>query len=1356
MKTILLFWLSLCALPAFAQPLETVTLSSTGVKKVVRRDTLIYPRNPAGNSAFLQAVNTGTLVTKPLPSEGSIVGRYSYSFFDSRKDWLNHNVVSSVAPVLADGPRTVPRLTGNYYSFAPQTALNTISWNRFPQFNAHSSKVIIYPGGLYSNTSDNGFLSRGWTHVAESAKWDVDQPYPTQYRRALEMANYQAAYNAAQSLDSGDPRKQQLLDWAGPLPAFEGTHVLISNEEAAKLYAQYWYNTFKQADWAGAGVDYFSVNHEVYSERSGTGLTAYQQWYRQVGWITKEINRLAALEGKFMPSGLTDHGNLAHPAPYFFEGFNATIGLPEYYEVDKIQEPFRGSSQSAPMGAPSDLGAMVRDGKAFTGVGSYVQHTFDDHSLYKKNSNGSYKLDSLGGLIWNDSVRTATITGQSAVIYNQDAFQSQLKFYGMYARFCANQYFRAGGVHLPRSDIRQPGFENVRFSSQFRLDTEVTSGMSPESTGLTEEQFATLNSRPLNPDWTEGHAIAMYLFTDYIRGWMETQPKSALGSNNGGKSRASAEIYTKGFHRASQLNWIFSTPWTLIQPKFWIFKQGITSGPDADEQFYRKPILVGGLATKDGKPTIWINGWWPSQDVNKYTDVVIWIDKGAGQKSPGYRIRLKGRKPFLEYWQLPDAMAGAQPKDVYFQFRTLLGELVTWRGDYREAKITSHPTPPTVVESELNGGTVTDPGSQTTSAPSWIAGMRYTYNPPLLTFEGAGQIGQIKFERQDGTTFWTTNPDNVTVNSGTFYSPGPLDGQSPYDKQWKLYWHAAYPIVATLQQAGTSATYSYTVTPVSGANRVILTGGTSVTVTDPGSGGGTVTMGTPLAGAFDYHEFSPSSIPSSYSIGQSNGQAKLVLNLKEGYGTSNGLAGGIQSLIDLSTGINVVSNPMFKAGQCDDCGHPIPSFDLGSGLTPVGYRGPAPWSFLPDVRPDLPGLQNIGDNFLEMGSSHGASSHLEALGTGTINGSSALFTKVDAAQWDGDTQSDNLGLRLGDKIKSWRALEGNVLKFWHEFSLNRTSANGGDNWQDSPIQQETPALYANGLLGTTVFYDGDAPYTNSPTRQLDGSNWPDDSGFRPGEWFLTEPWIAVIDPATGKGAGLIFETPITNIGQFNGRYNVADGTGFGRNYISWQPKMILDRNITWRFSGLTVLGTVDQIRAKAYEYTQSRYQSTPEYRFNQSGRQLWSMSKCLDPGYQTSRTSWPVTFKSSESSIISPAGAWQGSNKHVYVKYRYTAYNRSNPTLKLCWRRARQANFPSNESWFLTKYPDGAGYGDQYQLPLTLIADGQWHIAHFDLSSKPEWKQIINEFYFSVDGSAAINETIDIEWVSASSNGPAN
>jgi hypothetical protein len=164
------------------------------------------------------------------------------------------------------------------------------------------------------------------------------------------------------------------------------------------------------------------------------------------------------------------------------------------------------------------------------------------------------------------------------------------------------------------------------------------------------------------------------------------------------KANGSIEMYVKGFYRASQLNWIFSQEWYNVQPRLWMKNQGVGEALDADEHFAKKPIIVGGICPsrtdKANKPWLWLLWSYPVQEATQQTEVLVWIDKGSGPITPSYKLLMDGRRTGLDACQLPDACATAEPKHIYFQFTDMLGAKQTWRGDYREAKITVHPTPP--------------------------------------------------------------------------------------------------------------------------------------------------------------------------------------------------------------------------------------------------------------------------------------------------------------------------------------------------------------------------------------------------------------------------------------------------------------------------------------------------------------------------------------------------------------------------------------------------------------------------------------------------------------------------------------
>ncbi|MCX6216495.1 hypothetical protein [Spirosoma sp.] len=150
---------------------------------------------------------------------------------------------------------------------------------------------------------------------------------------------------------------------------------------------------------------------------------------------------------------------------------------------------------------------------------------------------------------------------------------------------------------------------------------------------------------------------------------------------------------------------------------------------------------------------------------------------------------------------------------------------------WRSLSTTQPPPPPTDFEVALRGcsGPIT---SSSWSAdtdfgpdliddrPSWALLLRYSYASGVLTLEAPDTIGQIKFERQDGTAFSTTNPDNVPIQSGNFYPSGDLDDGN-YKRRWQINL-GIFPMKITAEQDGGSATVVYQFTPTANANRINL------------------------------------------------------------------------------------------------------------------------------------------------------------------------------------------------------------------------------------------------------------------------------------------------------------------------------------------------------------------------------------------------------------------------------------------------------------------------------------------------------------------------------------------------------
>ncbi|GAB3783260.1 hypothetical protein GCM10028818_40870 [Spirosoma horti] len=626
--------------------------------------------------------------------------------------------------------------------------------------------------------------------------------------------------------------------------------------------------------------------------------------------------------------------------------------------------------------------------------------------------------------------------------------------------------------------------------------------------------------------------------------------------------------------------------------------------------------------------------------------------------------------------------------------------------------------------------------SYSVSAPSWLTGLQYKHDGTTMTVQTAGDVSFIAFDTSPKTTFTATNPDGVPIASGDFKGYAQISN-GIYTRQWQINKAPTSFSITAKNSAG--ATYSKVFSATTGANFISLIGTTtdppSSTTTSPGSGTG-VSDGDFVAGAFNFTDLAPASIPGDFRPSLETDKIKVTLDLREGTQPNNGLAGGIRYFTDKTSGNNTISMPVFQTGSGNDYGFPLGTTDDGRGINECLYRYPAPWTYNGV-------FLGIGDNVNESGDVREHPSRLISYG----NDGTTLFTAIEPNQWDGD------GLRTGDVFKKWIRVNGNEMRVWYESKFNRTSATGANERQESRFQ-EAPCDYLNGNYSTVYFYDGDSPYSNGSPRNF---RLDDNSGMTPGATFMTENWMAGCDPATGRCQGIILETPAGQMGQFQskGSYN-AEGSLLSSTYIAYYPFQMIDYNIKWRHSVIFVVGTLDEIRAKAYQYTS--WKRTLEYRFNKSGRQGWGGRWFNDGGYKESRSTWgPITWTSNEGEIVTPAVALDGSIKKQYVKYRYVSSTRQNVNMVVRWMRARQSGGNTNgTALWNQRFPEGAAVGDDYAKTFSLIADGQWHVKELDFSDRPQWRQIITQVRYTNDGSAAVGESLEVEWISGSVNGPAN
>ena len=656
-------------------------------QKVVERDLAQYPDTALGDASMLAAMNAGTLTVIDRPADSKVIGVALDRLVDNRLDYVGFPLTTSRGAALIDATRTNMRPTGNDFPLAPQTAKNTVLLNRIPPFMPHSSKQIVYAGHWFSAGDMIPFYT-AFTHVAESV--------PSPNTRAPLRINftvpggYDVAQEVVNTLPDSDARKVWFQDW------LTGNHRLMNNEAAARYFGRRLYQSIYPGN-----VHTWSLNFEVHEPNPRSGNSEEQQWMNMVAWTAWGIVDEAISRGNPVPFFTSYEGCILSPfAPTFYDqpqgGGDPEPGMPQYMNRNNLYLPYRGGSSGAPIGTSSPMAQLLTQHGGAVGQVEYMNYTWDNQTFFKKNSDGSYQLS--GGVpIWRDDARVAVVMGTTAQIdpgvvgdRPSEAYGYAQLIYSRLSSMMTDRYFLSGGKHIWKSTDRQTGLQKWKQMFWYRIDTQ----------GITPGPDEVWNRRPLNPEYAERDGMLMYLYCDVIRGWSETREAIATGgvSNHMNKANGSIEMYVKGFYRASQLNWIFSQEWYNVQPRLWMKNQGVGESLDADEHFAKKPIIVGGICPsrtdKANKPWLWLLWSYPVQEATQQTEVLVWIDKGSGPITPSYKLLMDGRRTGLDACQLPDACATAEPKHIYFQFTDMLGTKQTWRGDYREAKITSHPTPP--------------------------------------------------------------------------------------------------------------------------------------------------------------------------------------------------------------------------------------------------------------------------------------------------------------------------------------------------------------------------------------------------------------------------------------------------------------------------------------------------------------------------------------------------------------------------------------------------------------------------------------------------------------------------------------
>ena len=270
----------------------------------------------------------------------------------------------------------------------------------------------------------------------------------------------------------------------------------------------------------------------------------------------------------------------------------------------------------------------------------------------------------------------------------------------------------------------------------------------------------------------------------------------------------------------------------------------------------------------------------------------------------------------------------------------------------------------------------------------------------------------------------------------------------------------------------------------------------------------------------------------------------------------------------------------------------INSFDWGRQVQMSFYSGPIP--FLPGGRQPSKVWETLGWNPIQSGDYVGHRSHVVE----QTNDGHRLYVKCVPMQWPLDDVPGDC------TFESWIELDGTAVRARCRLVNART-----DRTQYPARQQEMPAVYTNAPWHRIITYSGAEPFTGGALREIALQPPPQWS-----HWIATENWSALLDDS-GWGLGVWNRSTTEFIGGFSGRPGTGGATDAPCGYLSPTRPEILDHDIDYAYEYDLVLGTAEEIRARALHRTGER--TLPRWDFTE-GRLGWHYRNAEDSGWRAS------------------------------------------------------------------------------------------------------------------------------------------
>ncbi|MCS6774944.1 MAG: hypothetical protein RMJ43_13840 [Chloroherpetonaceae bacterium] len=355
-------------------------------------------------------------------------------------------------------------------------------------------------------------------------------------------------------------------------------------------------------------------------------------------------------------------------------------------------------------------------------------------------------------------------------------------------------------------------------------------------------------------------------------------------------------------------------------------------------------------------------------------------------------------------------------------------------------------------------------------------------------------------------------------------------------------------------------------------------------------------------------------------------------------------------------------------------GNVVNSHDYGRQIQQSYYSGPAPFGQPHPAWKDWP---------------------WNPIGTGDVYGNPArvlehrndgrtLYVKSVPMQWA-------LNNVPGDcTFETWISLFRNTARVRCRLNNQRN-----DRTQYPARHQELPAVYTIGKLYRLFTYDGTAPFTGAPVRQIQNAGPPWTA------WKATEHWAALVND-DDWGLGVFHAGAYDFVGGFHGPPNTGGPLDNSTGYIAPLRNEILDHNIVYTYEYVLILGTVNEIRR--YAVSRRPRDTRPDYRFR-TDRQHWYYVNAEDTGFPP-RNGLQVKLEQEDPQMIGPEQWWQA--KDVPVLYLRAAFHTSQDRAEIFW------SVP------------GQGFAPERSLSFQIRPDGRFHTYTIELASSPAYTGTIS------------------------------